>query len=106
MYSRIETIGGALIEGMRDLAKRGGSNLIVQGYPSVFNTAFGDRTAIDSLDDYRRCDQSKQQCFLNALLERGVRPTARGTWFLSAAHGEAEIESTLAAVREALRVCG
>jgi glutamate-1-semialdehyde 2,1-aminomutase len=101
-YSRIEAVGDALMEGMRSLARRIGSNLIVQGYPSVFNTTFGDRSTIDTLEDYRRCDQTKQQRFLNALLERGVRPTSRGTWFVSAAHTQAEVDSTLEAIHGAL----
>ena len=105
LYSRIETTGRALIEGLRDLTKRANSNLVVQGYPSVFNTAFGEESAIHSLDSYLRCDQSKQQRFLNALLERGVRPTARGTWFVSAAHSESEVEATLKAASDALRSC-
>jgi glutamate-1-semialdehyde 2,1-aminomutase len=101
-YTRIEAIGQALIDGMRGLARRTGSNLVVQGYPSVFNTSFGERPTINSLEEYRECDSSRQQRFLNALLERGVRPTARGTWFVSAAHSEAEVENTLAAVHGAL----
>jgi glutamate-1-semialdehyde 2,1-aminomutase len=102
VYSRIKAVGGALIEGMREVAKRAGSDLIVQGYPSVFNTAFGDGRSIDTLDEYKRCDQSKQQRFLSVLLERGIRPTSRGTWFVSAAHTEAEVARTLEAVQGAL----
>ena len=103
-YSRIHAAGEALIGGMRDLAKRAGSNLIVQGFPSVFNTAFGERRTLNTLDEYRQCDQSKQQKFLSALLERGVRPTGRGTWFVSAAHTEAEVERTLRAVHDVLNI--
>jgi glutamate-1-semialdehyde 2,1-aminomutase len=102
-YSRIDNAGRALIEGLRALAKRAGENLVVQGYPSVFNTAFGDQGTIKTLDDYKRCDQAKQQRFLNTLLERGVRPTSRGTWFVSAAHNEADVERTLGAVQASLR---
>ena len=91
------------MEGMREAAKRAGSDLIVQGCPSVFNTAFGDRRSIDALEEYKRCDQPKQQRFLSALLERGIRPTSRGTWFVSAAHTEAEVGRTLEAVQTALK---
>jgi glutamate-1-semialdehyde 2,1-aminomutase len=104
-YSKIERTGRALIDGMRNLAKGAGSNLIVQGHPSVFNTSFGDLPTINSLEDYRKCDLPKQQRFLNALLERGIRPTSRGTWFVSSAHSEVELETTLTAVHGALRDC-
>jgi glutamate-1-semialdehyde 2,1-aminomutase len=103
VYSRISAVGGALIEGMREVAKRADSNLIVQGYPSVFNTAFGDRHSISTLEEYKRCDQAKQQRFLSALLEHDIRPTSRGTWFISAAHTEAEVGKTLEAVQGALK---
>ena len=103
-YSRIERQGQALMEGVRSLARRTGDNLIVQGYPSVFNMSFGTEQTIVSLGGYQRCDQQKQQRFLLALLERGVRPTSRGTWFVSAAHTEVEVDATLTAVHDALEV--
>jgi glutamate-1-semialdehyde 2,1-aminomutase len=102
VYTQIERIGQALIDGMRALAKAGGDNLVVQGYPSVFNTSFGSVPSIVSVEQYGRCDEDRQRRFLPALLEQGVRPMARGTWFVSAAHTEVEVESTLTAVRRAL----
>jgi len=101
-YERIESAGQSLMDELRALARSMGSNLIVQGYPSVFHTSFGDKPVIGSLEDHRRCDAERQRRFLDALLERGVRPTSRGTWFVSAAHGEAEVERTLDAARGAL----
>lgn len=104
-YRRIESIGQMLIDGIRAVAKETGHHLIVQGYPSVFNTSFGTRETIDSLEDYRQCDLAKQQQFLGALLTRGIRPTSRGTWFVSAAHTETDVHDTIAAVRDALETC-
>ena len=101
-YSRIEQRGQALMEGMRALALGSGDDLIVQGYPSVFNTIFGTERSIASLGSYEKCDRQRQQRFLLALLERGVRPTSRGTWFVSAAHTETDVDTTLEAVRGAL----
>jgi glutamate-1-semialdehyde 2,1-aminomutase len=102
-YSKIEAIGGALIEGIRELAQRAGADLSIQGYASVFNTSFGaSNRAISNFEDYRRCDQDKQQRFLSAILKRGVRPTSRGTWFVSAAHTQRDVEKTLSAVQAAL----
>jgi glutamate-1-semialdehyde aminotransferase len=39
--------------------------------------------------------------FAAALARHGVRVTARGVWFMSTSHGDAEIEATLAAVNKA-----
>ena len=51
----------------------------------------------------RRADHERLGLFLDALLERGVRPTARGTWFVSAFDGDTA--STLEAVGHALKQC-
>jgi len=105
VYAKIAATGQALMDGIRGTAKRVGAGLIVQGYPSVFNTCFGNGQMINSLEEYRRCDVPRQQRFLNALLEHGVRPTARGTWFVSAAHSDVDVQNTLAAVQYALKAC-
>ena len=106
-YGRIAQVGTQLMEGLRDLAYSLGDNLIVQGYPSVFNTAFGSsalsKAHISTVEEYRQCDDARQTRFLQVLLEHGVRPTARGTWFVSAAHTSEDVITTLAAAREALQ---
>jgi len=102
VYTEITTFGAALMDGIRALSSATGDPLLVQGYPSVFNTCFTDARAISTFDEYRHCDHARQQRFLRALLERGVRPTSRGTWFVSSAHTGRELDLTLAAVRGAL----
>jgi glutamate-1-semialdehyde 2,1-aminomutase len=102
VYTRIGVVGQSLIDGMRALAKAKGDNLLVQGYPSVFNTCFSESSSISTVESYRCCDEARQGRFIAALLERGVRPMARGTWFVSAAHTEIEVQSTLDAVHDAL----
>jgi glutamate-1-semialdehyde 2,1-aminomutase len=49
------------------------------------------------------CDKERFNRFFHALLRRGVylAPSAFEAGFVSAAHGSAEIEFTLAAAREA-----
>jgi glutamate-1-semialdehyde 2,1-aminomutase len=103
-FRRIHVHGQSLIEGIKAIAREANEPLIVQGYPSVFNTAFGAGKSIDSAEEYHRCDASRQRRFLNALLDRGVRPTSRGTWFVSASHNETHVDKTLSAVRESLAV--
>ena len=50
-------------------------------------------------------DAKRFNRFFHAMLERGVyfAPSAYEAGFVSAAHGEREIEETLAAARESLR---
>ncbi len=72
---------------------------------AAFNTTFG-RGPVRDYRSYIATDRVRQQRFLRALQDRGVRVTARGTWFLSAAHDESDIERTLAAAGESLTVVG
>jgi glutamate-1-semialdehyde 2,1-aminomutase len=50
-----------------------------------------------------QCDKERFNRFFHAMLERGVylAPSAYEAGFVSAAHGSAEIEATLAAARGA-----
>jgi glutamate-1-semialdehyde aminotransferase len=68
----------------------------------VFNTCFTTQGSIRSATDHAKADPALQGRFLVELQERGVRPTARGTWFVSAAHDPATIEETVAAADAAL----
>ncbi len=52
---------------------------------------------------YSTADQKRLGRFLAALLERGVRPTSRGTWFVSSTHTDDDVKATLDAVDSALR---
>jgi len=75
----------------------------VQGLGTVFNTAFCDGAPVTDYRSYQRCSDSAQlRRFLHALQEHGVRPTSRGTWFLSTAHTDADVEETIRAAEAAL----
>jgi glutamate-1-semialdehyde 2,1-aminomutase len=105
VYRHIERVGTRLMDGLRETGARLGSDLLVQGLPGAFNTTFGVGPVRD-YRDYARTDRDRQRRFLRALQDRGVRVTSRGTWFLSAAHDDDDIERTLASAAEALAVVG
>jgi glutamate-1-semialdehyde 2,1-aminomutase len=48
-------------------------------------------------------DTPRYHRFAAALLERGVRVIERGLWYVSTAHTDADIDETLAVVREAFQ---
>jgi glutamate-1-semialdehyde 2,1-aminomutase len=56
-----------------------------------------------SFAEVMQCDRERFNKFFHAMLENGVylAPSAYEAGFVSAAHGEAEIEATLAAARAA-----
>ena len=65
---------------------------------------FTDRP-VTGYETAKRCDISRFARFFHAMLERGIYlpPSQFETAFISLAHGEAEIEETVAAAREVLK---
>jgi glutamate-1-semialdehyde 2,1-aminomutase len=128
VYGALEARGEALMAGLRQGARAAGVPLLVQGLGAVFNTAFLPQAAgpngtpsgrpsreaegasggapAPGVSDYRAyagLDVARQRAFLRALQDGGVRVTARGTWFLSTAHSDADVEQTLRVAERALR---
>lgn len=102
LYEGMNARGRALMDGIAEAARRQGLELQVTGFPTAFHTCFASHT-IHDYTSYMRADQRRLHAFLRALLQLRIRTTARGTWFLSAAHTDSDIEATLDAVRLALR---
>jgi glutamate-1-semialdehyde 2,1-aminomutase len=101
-YKRIKALGTTLMEGIAASARRCGVILQVSGLPSAFHTCFASHP-IHDYTSYSKADHKRLGAFLAALLEHGVRPTGRGTWFLSTAHTDGDIASTLDAAERALQ---
>lgn len=104
-YMRINAVGKALMDGMAAAGRRHGTDLQVTGVPSAFHTCFAGHPIHDYVT-YSTADRKRLGRFLAALLERGVRPTSRGTWFVSSTHTDEDVKATLDAVESALRQIG
>jgi glutamate-1-semialdehyde 2,1-aminomutase len=101
VHRRLQATGSTLMAGISNAARRAGLDLQVTGVPAAFHTCFASHP-IHDYASYTRADGARLGRFLAALLNRGVRPTGRGTWFLSSSHSDADIAETLAAVEAAL----
>ena len=104
VYERVRTIGGALMSGLADLAKRLGIAAQVVGHPTCFDIFFTDTPIVD----YRATltnDVARLRRFNDACLRRGVvkGPTKI---YVSCAHTEADVERTLAIFGDALGEAG
>jgi glutamate-1-semialdehyde 2,1-aminomutase len=102
VYQQMEARGERLMHGLRELGRRTALPLHVQGLGTVFNTCFTTQSEVTDYRSYQRTDLERLRRFLRALQDHGVRVTSRGTWFLSAAHTDADIDETLAAAEKAL----
>ncbi len=102
-YARLAMTTERLAEGLRSAGKRAGVPLAVQSMPGLL-TPFFAATPVRDYAEASACDLDAYGAWCRGLLRRGVYPPASQfeAWFPSLAHGEAELESTLVAAREAL----
>lgn len=93
-------LGQRLMGGLRALADRHGIPLRPQGPGLVFHTVMlkpgADEGLVTSYRDYvQRHDAPRWAHLRRCLLEGGVRAIERGLWFLSLAHGAADVDEAL-----------
>jgi len=93
-----------LTEGMKATARAAGIPLTTNQVGGMFGLFF---TEADRVKDYAgatACDVARFRAFFHAMLARGqyLAPSAFEAGFVSAAHGEGDIDATLAAAAEVL----
>ena len=103
IYDDMNRLGERLIDGLRKIAHDQKQPLLIQGLGPVFHPAFTTRERIDDYRQFTEVSAEKQSLFGAKLQSAGVRVSARGTWLLSTAHDDDDIEQTLTAAAEAMR---
>ena len=104
-YEALDQRTERLIMGIRDHARAANIPLHALHQGSIFGLYFTEQTAIRSLRDVKACDVKRFQHFFHALLKQGVylAPSAFEVGFVSCAHGDEEITTTLKAVEKAFQ---
>jgi glutamate-1-semialdehyde 2,1-aminomutase len=99
---KIEATTRALVEGLRQEAKKARVAFSAQPIGSMFGIYFRDAVP-RNFAEVMQCDRDRFNRFFHEMLKRGVylAPSAYEAGFVSAAHGAVEIEETLRAAREA-----
>ena len=102
--SKIEATTKSLVEGLMADARKANVVFSAQSIGSMFGLYFRAAPPT-SFAEVMQCDKERFNRFFHGMLERGVylAPSAYEAGFVSAAHGAAEIEATLAAAREAFK---
>ncbi len=106
-YQQLERIAARLERGLNDALHETGTRGVVQRVGSMLTLFFGVER-VDNFEDAARADHRQFADFFHAMLARGVHlpPSGYEAWFVSLAHDEPAIETTLRAAREALRTGG
>ena len=101
-YERIREYGLALMDGLAALGQKHGIPLRVQGLPMAFHASLGeDSEPFYDFEGLSRRDLPGYAALAKVLGNHGVWVAGRGIWYVSAAHGPAELEETLSRVDSA-----
>jgi glutamate-1-semialdehyde 2,1-aminomutase len=100
----IGMLGKQLMDGIEKIFAESGIPVCMNGYPAMFSFAIG----VEKVTDQRTWNDSEKEYYLalvEAMIERGVMPDhdPREPWFLCYSHSDADIDTTLEVVREAVK---
>ena len=100
-FGRLEETAERLVDGLGDALRDVPHTVNRVG--SLFSFFFGESAVIDYASA-KRADHRAYAAFFHAMLDAGVYlpPSGYEAWFLSAAHGDTEIDRTLDAARRAV----
>jgi len=101
-YERLEATAARLATGVRDAVAASGLAVQTARAWTLCGLFFAD-APVRSYADAQRADEKRYARFFQAMLARGVflPPSPFETWFPSLAHGDAEVDATVAAAGEA-----
>ena len=88
-----------LVHGLRDAARAAGVPFATNHVCGMFGLFFTDAAQVKSYAEATACDVERFKRFFHGMLAEGVylAPSAFEAGFVSAAHGDAEIDATIAA---------
>jgi glutamate-1-semialdehyde 2,1-aminomutase len=102
-WEGIARAGERLFEGLQDVALEAGVPVQPVQAGTMLGLFFAEAPVASWEDAKQHADTDRFARFHGAMLDRGVYlpPSQFEAWFLSSAHGDAEIDATVAAAREA-----
>jgi glutamate-1-semialdehyde 2,1-aminomutase len=104
VYDRLASLTARLTRGLDERARAAGVELTSCAVGGMFGFFFHPGP-VESFEDAKQCREDRFRAFFAAMLEGGVylAPSAFEAGFVSLAHGEAEIDATLAAAEQAFQ---
>ncbi len=104
-HSKLTQATEALVKGLQQAADDAGIAMTTNQVGGMFGLFFTEDKKVSFYEQVVASNQERFKQFFHAMLDRGVylAPSAFEAGFVSAAHGDAEIEFTLSAAREAFQ---
>ncbi|MFW0856159.1 glutamate-1-semialdehyde 2,1-aminomutase [Cronobacter dublinensis] len=101
VHSTLDALTTQLAEGLRDAAQETGVSLVVNHVGGMFGIFFTDADSVTCYQDVVKCDVERFKRFFHLMLEEGVyfAPSAFEAGFMSIAHSEEDINTTIDAAR-------
>jgi len=102
LYARMEATAVRLADGIRGLLSKHGIPGIVNQIGPVFHMMFIEQERVEDFDTFNRRDGALYARFAERMLDEGVLLRPNGLWYVSAVHGDEEIDKTLQAIDRVL----
>jgi glutamate-1-semialdehyde 2,1-aminomutase len=104
LYRHLARLGGQLAAGFADAAREAGVPMQVNAFGSLV-TPFFTSEPVRDLQSAMTADAARYAAFFKGMLARGIYPPPSQfeAWFLSGAHSERDVTTTIKAARAALR---
>lgn len=104
-YESLNTMTQSLVDGLQQLADAAGVPFSTNRVGSMFGFFFTNTNPVTAFSQVMNADSSMFNTFFHSMLEQGVNlaPSPFESGFVSAAHGENEINKTLKAAEQAFR---
>jgi len=104
-YDDLDAQSGKLVDGLQNLANEAGIPFSTNRVGSMFGFFFTAANPVTSFNQVMNADSNMFNDFFHAMLKGGVNlaPSPFESGFVSAAHGDREIDATLEAARAAFK---
>jgi len=102
-HQQLDQTAKLLLEGLRQRASSAGIPFTTNQVGGMFGLFFTEAETVSSFADVNACDVARFRAFFHAMLEHGVylAPSAFEAGFVSSAHDQAAIQTTLDAAEKA-----
>ncbi|MDJ0907740.1 MAG: glutamate-1-semialdehyde 2,1-aminomutase [Woeseiaceae bacterium] len=104
-FDKLGETTGRLTEGLKATADEAGIPLAVEHTGGMFGFVFSDEPEVRTYEQVAAADIDRFKAFFHGMLDKGIylAPSAFEAGFVSAAHGDAEIDATLEAARAVMK---